>query len=548
MSKKPNVILLFSDQQRYDTINAAGHKHMFTPNLDKLIKDGIYYPNAHSSNPVCMPARHDLITGLSAKYHGYYTNSENTSIKDYAIPTLPRVFSENGYRTAAIGKMHFYPVREHHGFGEMRLMEELPKIRQNDQYATFLSDEGLGDIQNIHGIRPHLYHTPQISMQDLSHHGTTWVADETIRWLEENGEEPFFVMSAFIQPHPPWNIPKELDNLYLDEELPLPIENSRLPHDEEISVWFGDNDTDEHIRFMRKAYYTSVSMVDMAIGKIMDYLDKHNKLENTIVIFNSDHGEMLKDKGYYSKELPYESSVKVPLIIRLPNAHLGGTIDEDFTDTFDIFPICLDLCGLNYNGKYNLLGESLFSKNKKNRDIQISATGLNEMRWVMCRNQNYKYIYHYNGGYEELYDIHNDPKELENLILSDSLANYKNQVWDELKNFAIESEEKNAPEGYIENNTFKQYDFTKLNPSIRGKFHFWQNHQMQVFFRDNDRAKKLLQEMILATDSVENRGMNIRHIFNESDWVKDFKSELKKYEPVLSESEIESIINEIFTK
>ena len=158
---KPNILILLSDQQRFDTIGRAGFSHMITPNLDNMATEGTLYCNAYSGNPVCMPARHELITGFPARMHGYYANNEKQSIRDYSVPTLARIFSRNDYRTVAVGKMHFSPSREHHGFEEMYLMEELPKVRQRDQYATYLEEEGLGHIQNPHGVRPHIYHNPK---------------------------------------------------------------------------------------------------------------------------------------------------------------------------------------------------------------------------------------------------------------------------------------------------------------------------------------------------------------------------------------------------
>ncbi|MEG0216457.1 MAG: sulfatase-like hydrolase/transferase, partial [Hungatella sp.] len=268
--KKTNVLIILSDQQRYDTVHYGGYSHMLTPGLDTLAADGEYCSHAYSANPVCMPARHDLITGLPARCHGYYGNAEARSIKDYSIPTIGRIFERAGYRTAAIGKMHFSPAREHHGFGEMYLMEELPKQRQNDDYLMYLKDNGMGCIQNPHGVRPHIYHIPQESQQPDEYHGSKWVAEETIRWLDKNEEEPYMLMCGFIQPHPPWNIPKEWNKLYANAQIPNPISKSRLPfEDENKRQWFGDFDTQEQKEKIRKAYYTAISMVDQNVKKII---------------------------------------------------------------------------------------------------------------------------------------------------------------------------------------------------------------------------------------------------------------------------------------
>ena len=132
MNKKKNVLLIIADQMRFDTINAFGYEDIITPNLDRLVRSGCSFTHCYSSNPVCMPARHDLLVGLPSATHGYLENREQP-IKDYGLNTLPRLFSENGYRTAAIGKMHFYPATMHHGYSELHLMDELLRVREDDE-------------------------------------------------------------------------------------------------------------------------------------------------------------------------------------------------------------------------------------------------------------------------------------------------------------------------------------------------------------------------------------------------------------------------------
>ena len=532
MEKKPNVLILFTDQQRYDTINSLGYSHMITPNLDRLVEEGCSYVNAHSANPVCMPARHDLLTGLPAKAHGYFGNREAQPIKDYGIPTLPRIFSENGYRTAAIGKMHFSPARAHHGYNEMYLMEEMPKCRQNDEYATYLKEQGLDNIQNIHGVRPHIYHIPQNSIMEEKYHGSTWVADKTIEWLDENEDKPFFLFSGWIQPHPPWSIPTEFDGIYENVELPEAIERSRQCLDNTLEdSWYGDDDTSLQKRKIREAYYTAITMVDKNIGRILDYLEEKGLMDNTVIIFTSDHGEMLQDKGYYSKELPYEGAVRVPYIIRYPEKFDKGEIRKEFIDHLDIMPTCLDICGLKYNDdKYRLPGESLCEKEKKkDRTYQISASGfLGNRRWVMCRNSNYKYVYNYCGGIEEMYDIKNDPSELNNLI---NTGNYLIEEYVKLRNKAIEYEKEWGPDGAIVNDDFIKVEQEVFHGSVRGKFHYWSNYQMQYFDeRDNKvRGRVLIEEMQKALSNYDKSGVELNEVFNEVSWVEDFRKNYKKY-------------------
>lgn len=528
MKNKTNVLIILSDQQRYDTIHYGGFEHMITPGLDDLAQDGEYCTHAYSGNPVCMPARHDLITGFPARVHGYYGNAENESIRDYSVPTIGRIFSKAGYRTAAIGKMHFSPPREHHGFGEMRLMEELPKQRQNDQYLMFLEKNGLGKIQNPHGVRPHIYHIPQEAQQPYDFHGSKWVADETIRWLEENEKQPFMAMCGFIQPHPPWNIPAEWDELYKNIRIPEAIMKSRLPfEDESKSEWFGDNDTEEQKEKIRKAYYTSVSMVDKSVGDIISYLKNKGIYDNTLIIYTSDHGEMLQDKGYYSKELPYDSAVRVPLIIKYPKCYEKQGIRNDFVDLLDILPTCLDICGLRYeNGNTQLFGKSLLSGEEKK--YQFAATGTMPLRWVMSCDKEYKYIYHYMGGYEELFKM--DSPEIKNLLDGD-LTEEQTIHYRELKNQAIQYEEKWGIEGGVEDGMFVQMKPEIIHPSVRGKYHFWSNAQMQKFYENDkyDRGRALEEEMGKALSNKDKSGVALKNVFNAPEWKEQFSECFQQY-------------------
>lgn len=521
MKAKTNVLIILSDQQRYDTVRYGGFDYMLTPGLDSLAQDGEYYAHAYSGNPVCMPARHDLITGFPARVHGYYGNAEGRSIKSYATPTIGRIFSRAGYRTAAIGKMHFSPEREHHGFGEMRLMEELPKRRQNDEYLMYLSRNGFGGIQNPHGVRPHIYHIPQEAQQPNEFHGSKWVADETIRWLEENEGNPFMVMCGFIQPHPPWNIPKEWDDLYTDTAFPEPIEKSRLPfEDESKGEWFGDNDTKEQREKIRKAYYTAISMVDRNVERIIGYLKEAGKYENTLIIYTSDHGEMLQDKGYYSKELPYDSAVRVPLIVKYPKDYQKKGFRDDFVDLLDILPTCLDVCNLKYpEGKEKLFGKSLLEKEEKK--YQLAATGTLPLRWVMCCNREYKYIYHYMGGYEEFYAM--DRPETENLLLG-GLSSVQKQQYKALKKQAIAYEARWGIEDGVKDGEFISVPVETVSPSVRGKFHFWSNSQMQKFYETDkyDRSAALEREMKKALNNYEKSGVALENVFNEKEWERQF--------------------------
>ncbi|MBB6733633.1 sulfatase [Cohnella zeiphila] len=527
---KPNVLILFTDQQRHDTIQAAGNPHMITPNLDRSAAEGCLYTNAHSSNPVCMPARHDLLTGLPGRAHGYFTNNKTRPIKDYGLPTVARIFSENRYRTAAIGKMHFRPSRMHHGYGELILMEEIPNRRQDDQYATYLADQGLGSIQNIHGVRANLYHIPQQPQMEEAHHPNRWVADRAIDWLERNGREPFFLFCSWIHPHPPWAAPEAYRELYRDRELPQPVPVSRsYPFEPPGSVWYGDHEDERNIRRIREAYYACVTHVDYHIGRLLDHMREKRLLDDTLVIFASDHGDMLYDKGFFQKSLPYEGSARIPFIVRYPEKVRAGTVSDSFVDLLDVLPTCLDACGLSYpEAPFALPGASLFAEGaERDREHQICSFGEGKDRWVMARDRRYKYVYFYNRGTEQLFDMERDPQELHNLIGSGG------EPLDAIRRLrikAIDYERQWGPEGVIERDSFVLMDGGYSRTGAK-----YGNVQFHVMDEREPRARgeQFIRECELALRSEKDLKLN--EICNESEYIEKFRQAWRPFagEPVL---------------
>jgi arylsulfatase A-like enzyme len=509
---------LFTDQQRFDTIAAAGYPHMITPNLDRLASEGCLYTYAHTSNPVCMAARHDLLTGLPARAHGYYSNHRDQPIKDYSLPTIARIFSENGYRTASVGKMHFQPFTMHHGYSERISMEEIPRRRQDDDYASFLKDDGLEEIQNIHGVRANLYHVPQQSQMDEAHHPNRWVADQTMGWLDRNGEEPFFLFSSWIHPHPPWASPNEFQGRYKDRDIPLPHPRARsFPFEPEFSPLHGDDDTPEEIRSVREAYYGCVTHVDFHIGRVLDYLRETGKIDDTLIIFTSDHGEMLYDRGMMQKFVPYDSSTRVPMIVRYPELVKAGTASDQFVDLLDILPTCLDVCGLTYpQGRYELPGDSIFAEGaKRRRDRQISCFGMGAGRWVMNRSHRYKYVYHYNGATEEFFDMQNDPGEQRNLIGTGRLPQ---EAYSELKQGALTFEQAWAPEDMVQDDGFAIVNGSKRISALHG------NTQFHVMDRrpPTERGERFIQECEYAMETELNHGKKVTEVFNDLQYIRRF--------------------------
>lgn len=456
--KRPNILLITTDQQRYDTIAAMGYDFMVTPNLDQLAAEGCCYPNAYSSNPVCMAARHNIITGLTARYHGFDDNyfEEDPRVIPYHLPTLPQLLSDDGYDAIAIGKMHFQPCRRYNGFTKMELMEEIPRNLEDDEYAMYLRNHGLGNIQSIHGVRHLLYMLPQRSLIGEEHHGSSWVAERTIHHLKENGgRRPFFLWSSFIAPHPPFDVPEAWADLYKDKELPE-LKHSETPISRlaENKKWIADYPDDTYLRRARELYCASISFVDYNIGRILQQLKDMGEYDNTLILFTSDHGEMLGDYGTFQKMLPYDSSARIPFLVRYPKKLKPGTEDCRFVDLNDILPTCLDLAGIAYPLSDRLPGESIFRANgTKDRSVQYVENGHGSSRWISLRNQRYKYTYYYGGGKEELFDMLQDPDETRNLLYRNP-ASEALKATAELKARLVEIEKRHGLEGYVEDNHF----------------------------------------------------------------------------------------------
>lgn len=450
---KPNILLITTDQQRYDTIAAMGYDHMVTPNLDRLAAEGCCFPNAYSCNPVCMAARHNIITGLPARYHGFDDNyfEDDPKVIPYHLPTFPQILSDHGYDTIAVGKMHFQPCRRYNGFTKMELMEEIPRNLEDDEYAKYLKEHGFGKVQSIHGVRHLLYMLPQRSLIDEAHHGSSWVAERSIHYLKENaGRRPFFLWSSFIAPHPPFDVPDGWADLYRGKELP-PLKESKTPISAaaEGKKCIADYPDETCLRRARELYYASISFVDHNIGKIIRQLKESGEYDNTLILFTSDHGEMLGDYGTFQKMLPYDSSARIPFVVRYPEKLDAGSTDERFVDLNDLLPTFLELAGADYPEPGILPGESIFAEEgEKDRSVQYVEFGHGGSRWISLRNRRYKYNYYYGGGQEELFDLEQDPDETINLLYKDPGVDIL-AVKEELRARLTGYEERYGLEGYV---------------------------------------------------------------------------------------------------
>jgi len=422
MAAKPNLLLIICDQLRADALGCYSNTLVKTPNMDRLAARGVCFDRAYSQTPVCIPARHALISGKNAFELGLLENVDQHP----SIPNpLAKMVRNAGYSTTAVGKMHFLPVREHFGFDRMFLSEEIPENINDDEYLQFLRKNGFGHVIEPHGKRSKTYYVPQTSELPEAFHTSAWTADTTCEVIRANKNRPFFVFSSYIKPHPPFDPCQPYDTMYNPQEVPLPDrrEGELPPLDDIILVQNGykvdgaNKVTDEQLRKIRAHYYGSITQLDKQIGKLLDTLEECGLTDSTMVILTSDHGEMLGDHYSFGKRTYYEPSTRIPFIVSWPGTLPQGERRDQFVILQDIYATLVataggeipsDVCGVDVRPACRNPRSPL-------RDQVIAEYGFNRNSKFMLRRENYKYIFMANGGREVLFDLAKDPKEFENL-------------------------------------------------------------------------------------------------------------------------------------
>ena len=436
-TEKPNILLMMADQFRADALGCAGNPHVKTPGLDRMAAEGLRFTRGYTPVPVCIAARHATLTGQRCAVTGRFAN--NIPEPEPMLYTLPQLLGSAGYHTRAIGKMHWKPMRNHHGFQRMELQEETPEFREDDDYLLYLKANGWGRLRQAHGVRNILYHMPQVSPLPEAHHASSWVADRTVEFLRRHRraqpQRPFFCWTSWIHPHPPWNPPESCAKLYDPASLPLPSDGQRaletLPpafykQARYDGCW---NAPPERLRKIKAAYYACVSLVDKGAGRILDALDELGLAENTLVLFVADHGEMLGDHGLFQKSSPFEAAARVPFLMRMPGHVDQGRTRDEFVSLLDIMPTALELAGAQYPGTRPLPGASLLGQSGGGlaapREEIVLEHGAPSGRWLSLRRGNWKYNYFTRDGWEELYDLAADPQEASNLLLGQPTASHR---------------------------------------------------------------------------------------------------------------------------
>ncbi len=344
--KQPNILQIFTDQFRFDAIAAHGNPNIKTPNLDKLVAMGVSFENAYTPSPVCVAARCAMITGCYPTKTKCYSNDKMPE----DMPTFMQILTENGYRTHGIGKCHFTPDGNAlRGFQSRERQEELsPQALENEPYYQDLVKNGYDYTYEAHGVRGPMYYLPQPSRLPAHLHPTGWIGDRTVQFIEENTSKPWYVFSSFVHPHPPFAPPVPWHKIYDPVRMALPKHSN---DDESLRMFvnkvqnrykYRDLGIDLNLlRCMKAYYYSCVSFVDFQVGKILTALEKTGQMDNTLIMFTSDHGELLGDYGCFGKRSMHDSAAKIPFVLYQKGVFEGGKTVTDPVSLVDVAPTFL---------------------------------------------------------------------------------------------------------------------------------------------------------------------------------------------------------------
>ncbi|MEM7030928.1 MAG: sulfatase-like hydrolase/transferase, partial [Chloroflexota bacterium] len=338
---QPNILVVMSDQHRMDTLGVYGNPDVRSPHIDRLAVDSVRYTESFCPYPVCTPSRYSFLSGLYVRQH---LGASNYCTLAPGLPTFPRVLKSSGYRTQAVGKMHFTPTYLDVGFDTLQLAEQNGPGRHEDDYHRWLRLEGVADhIDLMDQEMEYRREAPQEywdtvgameSTLDEDHHSTTWIGDQALEALQDWTPEANLLMVSFIKPHHPFDPPTPWSQMYDPQSLTLLPGwiDACLPQDlSNHQGYFPHKDlTEEKLRQAMALYYATISQIDHQVGRLIDYLKQQGLYDDTLILYTSDHGEYLGFhhlllKGNYM----YDPLAKVPLIIKYPNQRRAGEVSSE---------------------------------------------------------------------------------------------------------------------------------------------------------------------------------------------------------------------------
>ncbi len=465
MAERPNIILIMTDQQRYDSIAALGFPYASTPNLDAMVEKGVTLTECHITAPSCVPSRASLFTGYYPHTTGVLSNGQAWQ------HTWVEQLRDSGYRCINVGKMHTIPYDSDSGFNERYVVENKDRYMEGrwyfDEWDKALAANGLVKQQR-ETYRQRDDYSDSLGAFDWelpeALHSDAFVGNMAKWWVNTYPQtEPLFLQVGFPGPHPPYDPPPRYSDPYLArtdlpadkptkaelDALPSALKEKRI-HDVEVdhdSVVWSLDPTPEQMRKLWAHYLGNVTLIDEKIGELLDALKERGYLDDAIVIFTSDHGECLGDHGLIQKWSMYDVVTRVPTIIWSTAGRFeGGRQIDGLCQLFDLGPTILEYAGIAPPTSFEArsLKPALEGGEWKPRAHvfceqagDVTLTGADFITGV--RSKDWKLV-HFRGSKEgQLFDLKNDPKEVNNLWDSPSHQDKRRELLDVFREWLIES-------------------------------------------------------------------------------------------------------------
>jgi len=479
---KPNILFIMTDQHRADLMSCVapeggGRALVPTPNIDRIAARGVRFSHAYCPYPVCLASRSAMLTGLYPHHTGAI---DNTDRLDWRYRTMAHHFADAGYLTALIGKMH-YNDAHNHGFEYYMsindwLMVLGPKVRHyadeiashqlNEGFYRTVYDTGAGfpDLEGMwDGPSPWVGqverypYTSVTSKLDAEDHLDAFVARESCKFMQRYRDQPFFLLTSFMKPHTPFFPPKPWSELYPIDEIELPPvgDVSSYPPHIQQRIRTIQRVGPQRLRAQRAGYLGNLAYVDTCIGQVYDALHELGLAENTIVVYTSDHGEMLGDHGLYQKFCLFEGAVRVPLIVSHPGHLPEGRVTGALTELIGVYPTLAELAGLapptattqaaaaGLPGAPGSLDGTSFAEIARHPEREGPPAVFCEYNLhaadarYMIRTRRFKYVLNErapddHGACDELYDLQDDPGEHTNRVDDPALETVRQDLRDQL--------------------------------------------------------------------------------------------------------------------
>jgi arylsulfatase len=435
-----NILFITTDQQRRDSLPCYGLDFMQTPALSALAGQGVVFDNCISASPVCQPVRASFMCGQYPSVTGVSDNFQWISPE---TPTIAARLRQAGWQTAAIGKMHFHPWDDPHGFEYRISAEDKRHIFRPDHWTRFLHERGLRREHpaTVRGYSENLGAIVSPLPEEL--HIDSFIGSEAVRWIDGiDPKRPFFGWISFNSPHDPYDPPAGLAEFYRDAPIPAAIGTAeelagKPAYQRRIIPFFRDNLlylsdysrlTEDSIRRMRAYYYATINLVDRRIGEILRRLEERGLRESTLIVFSSDHGDLLGDHGLPFKSAFYEGALRVPLIIAGPGVPRGRRC-ASFIDWIDLHRTFLCLAGIEPGDHVQGLDARALLTDP---GASLREDGFSELSGsAMICTRRHKLVL-CDDGDGELYDLEEEPLEVKNRFGDPALAGTRRELTERL--------------------------------------------------------------------------------------------------------------------